>query len=144
MNFELCLTIIKKLKNYAQRVLSASHVWGLVSSSWKILLNLRLLSHGMSKLNASKIKERLRQVPTLKIIFLKYLKCMDLYRSLLKTDHITWHNLKSGPETRNPRPYDPGPVTLGPGTWDAGTGTLGPWDLGLAMLGLGILTPGTL
>ena len=79
----------------------------------------------MSKLNASKIKERLRQVPTLKIIFLKYLKCMDLYRSLLKTDHITWHNLKSGPETRNPRPYGPGLVTLGPGTWDAGTGTLG-------------------
>ena len=40
----------------------------------------------MSKLNASKIKERLRQVPPLKIIFLKELKCMDLYRSLVKTD----------------------------------------------------------
>ena len=36
----------------------------------------------MSKLNASKIRERLRQVPTLKIIFLKELK------SLLKTDRF--------------------------------------------------------
>ena len=42
----------------------------------------------MSKLNASKISERLRQVPTLKIIFLKELTCRDLYRSLLKTDRF--------------------------------------------------------
>ena len=58
MNFDLCLTITKKAKNYVQRVLSASHVWGLVSSFWKGLSILCLLTHGMSKLNASKIKDR--------------------------------------------------------------------------------------
>ena len=59
----------------------------LVPFFWKILLNLRLLHGSMSKLNACKIKEKFSQVPTLKIIILKQLKFVDLYRSLLKIDH---------------------------------------------------------
>ena len=51
--------------------------------------NLRLLSCSMSKLNTCKE----RQVPTLKIIFLKELEFMDLRGLLLKTDHYFVKNL---------------------------------------------------
>ena len=47
----------------------------------------------MSKVNACKIKERLRQVPTLKLIFLKELKLMDLRElSLLKNRSFFRHD----------------------------------------------------
>ena len=80
---------MNKFKNYFQWRLSTSHFWGLVSSFCEVLLNLRLLSRSMSKLNDCKIKERLRQVPTLNVIILKQLKVNESrYRHFGVTPHF--------------------------------------------------------
>ena len=70
---------------------------------------------------------------------------LTLFRTLLRYRH----SLKSGPETRDPRPGTMRSETRDPGTlrpWDAETWTLGLWNWnpGLAILGHGTLTPGTL
>ena len=54
------------------------------------------------------------------------------------------HNLKSGPGTRDPGPWDLRSGTLRLWTLRPGTLELGPRALGLVTLGYGILTPGNL
>ena len=56
------------------------------------------------------------------------------------------HSLNSGPETRDPGPWDAGSRTRDPGfgNQDTRLGTLGLGTLGLGTLGHGILTPETL